>query len=110
MRCWIEGILLNNGGWINRSNQFTWAMASARKLGDLFDYYVANQDEIVARYDGKYILIVNCEVVGAYDTLDEGYFAALMHYKPGQFMLHKCGSGVKNYTRVSISSWANSVM
>ena len=32
------------------------------------DFYIAHQDEMVAKYDGKVIAIKNGEVLGAFET------------------------------------------
>jgi len=33
-----------------------------------FDYYLANQRELVEKYNGRYVVIKDAEVLGAYDS------------------------------------------
>ena len=41
-------------------------------IEDLFKYYLEHQDELVSKYNGKYLIITSDGVVGAYDSLTEG--------------------------------------
>lgn len=63
-----------------------------------FDYYVKNQSDFVSKYNGKYIIIVNQEIVKAFDTLDETVDYAKKNLKLGHFFMHQVGSGEDNYT------------
>lgn len=56
-------------------------------IEDLFKYYLEHQDELVSR------------VVGAYDSLTEGYEVALKTYGKGNFMLQLCSEGEKDYSQ-----------
>ena len=62
----------------------------------LFKYYLEHQEELVSKYDGKYLIITNEGVVGAYDSLNEGYEVALKTYGKGNFMLQLCSEGEKD--------------
>jgi hypothetical protein len=64
-----------------------------------FEYYLANQDEIVALYNGKYVVIKDNAVVDAYDTESEAYFGSVEKYQLGTFMIQKCTFGDKAYTQ-----------
>lgn len=63
-----------------------------------FDYYLAHQDEFVEKYNGKAILMVNHEVVGAYASEDEAYLDAIKKYQLGTFMIQLCTPGPEAYT------------
>lgn len=63
-----------------------------------FDFYIEHQSELVKKYDGKYIVIVNQEVVGDFDTLEKAFDFANKNYRPGEFLLHQVGEGLDNYT------------
>lgn len=66
----------------------------------LFNYYLEHQEGLVKEYDGKYLIITNDEgVVGAYDSLNEGYEVALKTYGKGNFMLQLCSEGEKDYSQ-----------
>ena len=68
-------------------------------IDKLFKYYLEHQEELVKEYDGKYLIITNEGVVGAYDTLNEGYEFALKTYGKGNFMLQLCSEGEKDYSQ-----------
>ena len=65
----------------------------------LFNYYLEHQVELVKEYDGKYLIITSEGVVGAYDSLNEGYEVALQTYGKGNFMLQLCSEGEKDYSQ-----------
>jgi hypothetical protein len=75
--------------------QFMMAENIVRKQ---FDYYLAHQEELVREYNGKVIVMVNYEVVGAYATEDEAYIEAIKKYKLGTFMIQLCTPGPDAYT------------
>lgn len=64
-----------------------------------FEFYKANQDQLVRQYEGKYIVIVNESVVGDYDTEIEAYEASKQDYAPGSFLIQKCLPGNESYTQ-----------
>ena len=65
----------------------------------LFNYYLEHQEGLVKEYDGKYLIITSEGVIGAYDSLNEGYEAALKTYGKGNFMLQLCSEGEKDYSQ-----------
>ena len=65
----------------------------------LFKYYLEHQEELVKKYDGKYLIITSEGVVGAYDTLNEGYEVAIKTYGKGNFMLQLCSEGEQDYSQ-----------
>ena len=63
-----------------------------------WDYYRAHQDEFVALYDGKYIVMLGKKVQGAFDTSGEAYDFGIANFELGKFLLQKCSPGPKDYT------------
>ena len=43
------------------------------------DWYYANQGELLSKYNGKFVAISDCGVVGAYDTFGGGVHADVAH-------------------------------
>lgn len=77
-----------------------------------FRYYLSHQNELVEKYNGKYIVIVNNQVVGAYDDFPHAYYSSLEKYEPGTFMIQMCTPGKEAYTaryynRVTPISYTN---
>lgn len=65
-----------------------------------FQYFLDHQNELVAKYDGKVLLIVGQHVVGVYNSEAEAYFSALEKYEPGTFLIQLCTEGERAYTQV----------
>lgn len=63
-----------------------------------FKYYLAHQDELVPLYNGKYVMIVNEKVVGAYNSLYEACYNGEDKYGPGNFLVQLCTPGDSEYT------------
>ena len=68
-------------------------------------WYIANQQELAAKYDGKILLIVDQELIGAFDSMEAAYTKALEKYELGTFTLQPCSSGEDSYTLTLASPW-----
>jgi hypothetical protein len=64
-----------------------------------FEYYLKNQTDLVKKYNGKFIVIANEQVVGAYGTELEAISEASKNYSMGTFLVQKCEPGKENYTQ-----------
>lgn len=67
-------------------------------IGKLFQYYKTNQDILVRQYNGKYIVITEGGVQGAYDSEAQGYYESVEKFGLGNFMLQLCTPGREAYT------------
>lgn len=67
-------------------------------LRENLDWYIANQKELSARYDGKILLIVDQKLVRVFDSMAAAYATALKSYKPGSFTLQPCSPDADSYT------------
>lgn len=63
-----------------------------------FKYYIDHQDELVAKYNGKFIVIIGESVVGAFNTKPEAYIDSIKKYKLGTFLIQMCAPGPESYT------------
>ncbi|NQT31293.1 MAG: hypothetical protein HQ588_03075 [Deltaproteobacteria bacterium] len=68
------------------------------KLEKEFKYYLEHQDELVKKYNGKYIVIKDLEVIGAYDSELEAIEKTTEKYELGTFLVQKCEHGNESYT------------
>jgi hypothetical protein len=66
-------------------------------------FFIAHQDELVARHRGKTLVIRDEGVEGAYGSALEAYLAAQKQFPLGTFMLQPCEPGPSAYT-VTINS------
>lgn len=64
-----------------------------------FDYYVANQAELAKRYLGKYIVIKNKKVIGAFDAEMDAVIETSKTEQIGSFLVQFCEPGADNYTQ-----------
>jgi cytolysin (calcineurin-like family phosphatase) len=62
-----------------------------------FDWFRANQSELVKRYTGKYLVLRDKSVAGAYDTDKEAYSTARATL-PGKYIILRCIPGPEAYT------------
>jgi len=64
-----------------------------------FKYYRNNQKELVEKYNGKYIVIIDEKVVDVYDSFEEALFESQKKYAIGTFLIQHCLPGEDNYTQ-----------
>lgn len=67
------------------------------------DFYRANQDEMVAKYDGKVIAIKDGVVLGVFETDLAAVTEVRKSYELGTFLVQRVSEGDEAYT-VTISS------
>ncbi|MDM7999310.1 MAG: DUF5678 domain-containing protein [Dehalococcoidia bacterium] len=65
-----------------------------------FDYYLAHQNELVKKYNGKFIVIKNQEVIGVYDSELEAVKETAREHELGTFLVQKCEPGSESYTQM----------
>ena len=66
-------------------------------------YFIAHQDELVAKHQGQTLVIRGKKVVGVYPSPLAAYLGAQEEYPVGTFMIQPCEQGPDAYT-VTISS------
>jgi hypothetical protein len=64
-----------------------------------FEYYTKNQDELVKQYNGKFIVIKNEQILGAYDSQIEAYEETTKKHEVGTFLIQHCTPGESSYTQ-----------
>lgn len=75
----------------------------AEKLKSAFQYYLTHQDELVAEYAGRYIVIHDSVVVGAYDDDLTAVVESERAFEPGTFLVQKVSAGDADYTQTFAS-------
>ncbi len=65
----------------------------------LFQYYLDNQANLVKQFDGKFLVITEEGVSGAYDREDLAYYAGKSKYGLGSFIVQLCTPGEEAYTQ-----------
>jgi len=64
-----------------------------------FNYYIAHQAELVQKFNGKYIVIKDLQVIGSYDTDTEAVEKTTAKHELGTFLVQKCEPGESSYTQ-----------
>lgn len=64
-----------------------------------FDYYLAHQDQLVAKYNGRFVVIVNEKVVGDFESEKDAYAFATKTYEPGKFLIQRVSPGNQDYSQ-----------
>lgn len=64
-----------------------------------FQYFLDHQDELVKRYRGKYIVIKDAQVIGAYDDEMVAMTETAKQHELGTFLVQRCEPGNECYTQ-----------
>lgn len=62
------------------------------------NYFIAHQDELVSKYQGKTLVIRGERVEGAYDSALGAYIEGQKQFPLGSFMIQPCEAGPSAYT------------
>lgn len=62
------------------------------------DFFIANQNMLVKKYNKKVLVIKGRKVLGAYKNTLEAYLKTLKKHKLGTFMIQPCRPGPSAYT------------
>ena len=63
-----------------------------------FHYFIEYQEELVEKYNGKFLVIKDLEVKNAFDTMEEAYIWGNKEFEPGTFIIQECMSGKEVYS------------
>ena len=63
-----------------------------------FNFYLENQAHMVEQYDGKFIVIKDCTVLGAFDTHLKAFTEMVQHHARGTFLIQQVSEGSEAYT------------
>ena len=69
------------------------------KLEKEFKYYLEHQGELVDKYEGKFIVIKDAQVIGVFNSQLEAIEKTLGKHELGTFLVQKCEYGNESYTQ-----------
>jgi hypothetical protein len=69
-----------------------------KRLRDAFDYYLAHQDEMVQKYNGRVVAIKDRRVLGDYSDRTTAIQQTAKTEKLGSFIVQKVSPGEEDYT------------
>lgn len=64
-----------------------------------FEYYLANQDALIAKYNGKVVAIKDQKVLGAYADEATAVAETQRHHALGTFLVQRVEPGTGAYTQ-----------
>lgn len=63
-----------------------------------FNYYLEHQEELVKKYNGKFIVIKNSDVIGVFESELEAVEKTAEKHELGTFLVQRCAPGNEYYT------------
>ncbi len=57
---------------------------------DDYKWFKDNQNELYKEYPNKFLIVSECQTLGAFDTFDEAMEEALKKMKAGEFLIQQC--------------------
>ncbi len=70
------------------------------KLAKEFHWYLDNQQEMVEKYNGRYIAIKGKEVLGSYDSEEAAITESWQRHEPGTVLIQHVSPGTGSYTTI----------
>lgn len=64
-----------------------------------FNFYLANQEDLLKKYQGKFIVIKDENVIGVFDSELEAYSSTIKTEEAGTFLIQECQPGNESYTQ-----------
>ena len=68
------------------------------KLQKEFNYYIENQDELIKKFNGKFLVIIDRKVEDVFDSFEEAFRSASQKHEAGSFLIRRCSPGTDDYT------------
>lgn len=68
-------------------------------LKENFKFFIENQNELVSKYPGKFIIIRNKEVVRDFESESLAYQHAIKNFEEGTFLIQECLPGEDVFTQ-----------
>ena len=64
-----------------------------------FQFYLDNQQDLVNKYNGKFVVIRDCQVIGVYEDEVEAVMETSKKFELGTFLVQKVEPGTESYTQ-----------
>lgn len=72
----------------------------SNQLSKEFEYYLEHQEELVQKYNGKFLVVRDCRVIGVFDSELEAIEKTAAEFELGTFLVQKCDPGIESYTQI----------
>ena len=67
---------------------------------DDLEFFKANQEELVKKYDGKQLVLHKCDVIASFDNVGDAFDFGCKTFGAGNFSIQRCVSGESAYTSI----------
>ena len=65
-----------------------------------FKYYLDHQNELLEKYNNRFIVIMGEDIVGDYDSFEQALSQSIeKKYELGTFLIQECTAGEEAYTQ-----------
>lgn len=64
-----------------------------------FEYFKKNHDELFAKYPNKYLLIVDEDIKGNFNSFEDALVYASDKFELGKYIIQYCSEGTEGYTQ-----------
>jgi hypothetical protein len=68
-------------------------------LQDNFDFYISHQAALVEKYNGRFIVIKDCEVKSDHNSYLDAFLSGTSMFGAGNFIIQLCTPGAESYTQ-----------
>ncbi len=68
-------------------------------LENEFKYYIKHQDELVKKYNNKFIVLKDEKIIGVYNSHSEAYNETVKNEELGTFLIQHCLPGKDSYSQ-----------
>jgi hypothetical protein len=101
-REWVARLILDRGCRLLAADEFmdnaVEKLGAPDSLKRNLEWYIANQKELAAKYNGKILLIVDQKLVKAFDDMAQAFTEASKAHEPGTYTLQPCSPDPDSYT------------
>lgn len=78
-------------------------MINMADLQKEFDFYLAHQDDLVEKYNGRFLVIKDDQVQGDFDAQMDAYTWATERFALGTFLIQRVSPGDEAYSQTFYS-------
>ena len=64
-----------------------------------FEYYLKHQEELVRKYDGRYVVVKGQEIIGVFEDELKAFIETKKQHPAGTFLVQKVAPGDGAYTQ-----------
>ena len=95
---WIRRALQAQCAFLTFRGPAVFYISMASPLEREFEFYLEHQNRFLPEHEGKYLLIRDRQLVGAFETEIDALRKGVERFSLGTFLVQKCEAGEESYT------------